>query len=84
MDAIDCIDDAPWLVSTLTPLLTRPVSPWIAGTTITALTEMAIFERADASEIRALIEPLRHLEDVRDWVENALDELQNLDRMRAH
>lgn len=48
------------------------------------LAEMAILERADASEIRALIEPLRHREDVRDWVENALDELQYLERVRAH
>jgi hypothetical protein len=84
MDAADCIDDAPWLLLKLAPLLTGQVSHWITGTTIIALTEMAVFERVDPREVRALVEPLRQREDVRDWVEDALEDLEHLGRLRAH
>jgi len=79
MDAVDAIDDPAWLLAKLKHVLQTRSELWIRGTTIVALTEVALFNpEIDPNEVYLLIEPYQHKEGFQDWAFSALDDLQNL------
>jgi hypothetical protein len=81
MDAVDAIDDPVWLLAKLKHVLQNRSELWIIGTTIVALTELALFNpEIDPDEVYLLIEPYQNKESFQDWASSALDDLQNLMR----
>ena len=84
MDAVQAVDDPVWLLAKLKYQLHNRIELWVVGTSIVALTELALFHpQIDPNEVYSLIEPFCQKEDYRDWAEAALDELRNLEHRRA-
>jgi hypothetical protein len=79
MDAVQSINDSSWLLVTLKYILQNRTELWVIGTSIVALTELALFNpQIDPNYVYLLIEPFEQKEDFKDWAHTALDDLRNL------